>query len=158
MFKTSSSIEDAKDVSKEAIVVSLPHNYKGIIEVGDEILIHHNIFRDYYDQTGKLKHSRAFIYDNLYHAIEDEVFVVKKSGKWVANADFCFVEPHTEDTISILDVGNLPHTGTIYLSNTHKSKSPIGFTPESEYEVIIDGKMYYRMRDRDICIYERFEA
>lgn len=156
-FDTVTSIENAKDVSKEAIVVAVPLNYDGEIEVGDELIIHHNIFRDYYDQKGKMKHSRAYLYDDFYTAIPEEVFLYKKDGKWKPNLDFCFVEPIEEDEISILEGGFLPHTGRIYLSNKHKVKSPIGFTPDSEYEVWIDGKLYYRMRDVDICIYDRFE-
>jgi len=157
-FETVTSIENAKDVSQEAIVVAVPLNYNGEIEVGDDLIIHHNIFRDYYDQTGTMKHSRAFLFDNLYTAIPEEVFLYKKDGKWKPNLNFCFVTPILEDEISILEGGVLPHTGTIYLSNTHKCKSPIGFTPESEYEVWVDGKMYYKMSDNDICLYDRFEA
>lgn len=157
-FETVTSIENAKDVSKEAIIVTLPLNYHGDIEVGDEVIVHHNIFRDYYDQHGKMKHSRAFLYDSLYTVIPEELFLFKKNGKWQPNLNFCFVEPIEEDSISILDGGHLPHTGRVYLSNTHKSTSPIGFTPESEYEVWIDEKLYYRMRDTDVCIYERFTS
>jgi len=157
IFDTVTSIENAKDVSKEAIVVSLPLNYEGEVEVGDEVIIHHNIFRDYYDQNGNMKHSRAYLYDDFYTAIPEELFLYKKNGKWKANLDFCFIEPLEEDSISILEGGFLPHTGNVYLSNTHKPKSPIGFTPESEYEVYIDGKLYYKMSDRDVCIYDRFE-
>jgi hypothetical protein len=157
-FETVTSIENAKDVSKEAIIVALPLNYHGEIEVGDEVIVHHNIFRDYYNQRGIMKHSRAYLYDDLYTAIPEELFLYKKDGKWKANLNFCFVEPIEEDSISILEGGTLPHTGTIWLSNTHKVNEPIGFTPESEYEVWIDDKLYYRMRDIDVCIYDRFEV
>jgi len=156
VLETVASIENAKDVSKEAIVVAVPLSYHGEIEVGDELIIHHNIFRDYYDHGGKMKHSRAYLYDDLYTAIPEEVFLYKKRGEWVPNLDFCFVEPIEEDSISVMEGNFLPYTGKIYLSNTHKSKSVIGFTPESEYEVWIDEKLYYRMRDRDVCIYDRF--
>lgn len=157
-FETVTSIEDAKDVSKEGIVVALPLVYNGEIEIGDEVIIHHNIFRDYYDQKGVMKHSRAYLYEDLYTAIPEEVFLYKKNGKWKANLNVCFVKPITEDNISILEGGYLPHTGTIYLSNNHKCNSPIGFTPESEYEVWVDGVMYYKMTDVDICIFDRFEV
>lgn len=157
-FETVTSIEDAKDVSKEGIVVAVPLIYKGEIEVGDEVIIHHNIFRDYYDQTGKMKHSRAYLFDDLYTAIPEEVFLYKKNGKWKPNLNFCFIEPILEDEISILEGQTLPHTGKIYLSNNHKSNLPIGFTPESEYEVWVDGKMYYKMSDNDICLYDRFST
>jgi hypothetical protein len=158
VFETVTSIENAKDVSKEAIVVALPLNYTGEIEVGDELIIHHNIFRDYYGHSGKMKHSRAFLYDDFYTAIPEEVFLYKKNGEWKPNDGFCFIEPIEEDSISILEGGFLPFTGTVWLSNTHKTKKPIGFTPESEYEVWIGDKLYYRMRDVDVCIYDRFEV
>jgi len=154
---TSTSIENAKDVSKEGIVVALPLIYDGPIKVGDEVLIHHNIFREYYDQTGKLKYSRAFLYDDLFTAIPEEVFLYKEDGEWRPHLDFCFVKPIHEDSLSLLDNSQLQHTGTIFLSNEHTTKEPIGFTRESEYEIEIDGELYYRMRDNDICLYERFQ-
>ena len=39
------SIEDHKMVSRHAIVVSTPLAYCTDIKVGDEVVIHHNIFR-----------------------------------------------------------------------------------------------------------------
>jgi hypothetical protein len=157
VFSTVTSIEDAKDVSKEAIVVAVPMNYDGEIKAGDEVIIHHNIFRAYYNQRGKMTFSRAYIYDDLYHAIPEEVFLYKKDGKWKPNLDYCFVKPIEDDNISVLSGMKLPHTGTIFLSNEHKESSPIGFTPDSEYEVWVDNEMYYRMRDCDVCVYERFD-
>lgn len=152
------SIEDAKDVSKEAIITGLPLNYEGEIEVGDEVIIHHNIFRSYYDQTGQLKHSRAFMYDDMYVAIPEEVFLYKKNGEWKPNLDFCFVEPIEEDKrIFKIDGSFLPHTGKIFISNSHPKNEIVGFLPECEYEVLIDGKLYYRMRDKYICLYERLK-
>lgn len=104
---TSTSIEDAKDVSKEGIVVAVPLTYKGDIEVGDEVLIHHNIFREYYDQNGNIKYSRAFLYDDLFTAIPEELFLYKKDGKWHPHLDYCFVKPIHEDTLSLLDNSQL---------------------------------------------------
>jgi len=154
---TSTSIENAKDVSKKAIVVALPLVYNGERKVGDEVLIHHNIFRDYYNQKGKLKHSRAFLYDDKFTAIPEEVFLYKKDGEWIPHMDFCFVKPIFDDQFSELYQGQLQHTGTIFLSNEHPIGEDIGFTPESEYEVEVDGDVYYRMKDKDICLYERFK-
>jgi len=156
-FETVTSIEDAKDVSKEAIVVAVPLNYNGEIEVGDEVIIHHNIFRMYFDQRGEMKHSRAYLYDDKYHAIPEEVFLYKKGDEWKASDDSCFIEPLTEDWISILEGQQLPHTGIVFASNVHPKGMEVGFTPESEYEIWVDGKVYYRMRNIDVCVYERFE-
>jgi hypothetical protein len=156
-FKTTSSIEDAKDVSKEAIVVAVPLNYNGEIEAGDEVIIHHNIFRSYYNQKGKLTYSRAFLYDDYFQAIPEEVFLYKKEGKWKANDDFCFIEPVKGDAGKTL-AQELEHTGIVFVSNEHPKGMKIGFTKESEYEVWVDGKMYYRMRNVDVCIYYKEEV
>ena len=48
-----SSIESFKFINNVAIVISTPLVYKGNIEAGDTIIIHHNIFRRYYNQKGK---------------------------------------------------------------------------------------------------------
>lgn len=151
VFETVTSIEDAKDVSKEAIVVAVPMNYNGEIEVGDEVILHHNIFRSYYDQMGKMKYSRAHLYDDYFQCVPEELFLYKKD-KWKANDDFCFIEPVTVDEDSLLDQ-ELEHTGIVFISNEHPEGMRIGFTPESEYEVWVDGKLYYRMRDVDVCLY-----
>lgn len=147
-----SSVEDAKDVSKEAIVVAVPMNYNGDIEPGDEVIVHHNIFRSYYDVTGKLKVSRAHLYDDYFQAIPEELFLYKKNGEWKPNEDFCFVAPIKVDENNLLDQ-ELQHTGVVWASNEHKEGTRIGFTPDSEYEVWVDGLLLYRMRDSDICLY-----
>lgn len=152
VFETVSSIEDAKDVSKEAIVVSVPMNYTGEIEVGDEVIIHHNIFRSYYDVQGKLKVSRAHLYDDYFQVIPEELFLYKKDGQWKPNLDFCFVSPIKVSEEGLLEQ-ELQHTGVVWCSSEHKEGTRIGFTPESEYEVWVDNKLLYRMRNSDICLY-----
>ena len=47
-----SSIENHIFVSKKAVVVSTPAAYKTKIKVGDQVYIHHNILRRYYDVRG----------------------------------------------------------------------------------------------------------
>lgn len=152
VLETVSSIEDAKDVSKEAIVVGLPCNYKGEIEVGDEVIVHHNIFRAYYDVNGKLKYSRAHVFEDYFQVIPEELFLYRKNGQWKAFEEFCFIEPITKDTSSTMEQ-KLEHTGIVYKSNEHPEGTKIGFTPESEYEVWVDGNLYYRMRNSDVCLY-----
>jgi len=152
VFETVTSIEDAKDVSKEGVVVAVPMNYTGEIEVGDEVIIHHNIFRSYYNQHGKLTYARAHLYDDFFQAIPEEVFLYKKDGEWKANLNFCFITPVRVDEDSLLDQ-DLEHTGNVFVSNEHPKDMKIGFTPDSEYEVWVDDKMYYKMSDNDVCLY-----
>ena len=48
------SIENHRFISKKAVVVSTPAAYTTKINIGDELYIHHNVFRRWYDQKGNL--------------------------------------------------------------------------------------------------------
>ena len=60
------SIESFRHINKEAIVVSTPAAFNTGINVGDTILIHHNIFRRYYDIKGKEKNGSTYFKDDMY--------------------------------------------------------------------------------------------
>ncbi len=49
------NIESFKFINKLAKVISIPKAYSTAIKKGDEIVIHHNVFRRYYDIKGKEK-------------------------------------------------------------------------------------------------------
>ena len=51
------SIEDHQFVSKKALVVATPAAYTTEINIDDELYVHHNIFRRYYDMKGREKKS-----------------------------------------------------------------------------------------------------
>ena len=51
------SIENHRFVSKKAVVVSTPAAYTTKINVGDELYVHHNIFRRWYNMRGEEKNS-----------------------------------------------------------------------------------------------------
>jgi len=48
-FITSASEEDHKSSNRFATVKATPINYKGEIEVGDTLVVHHNVFKFYND-------------------------------------------------------------------------------------------------------------
>ena len=58
-------IEDHRFISKKAVVVSTPAAYTTKINIGDELYIHHNIFRRWYDQKGKERNSSTHFKDDL---------------------------------------------------------------------------------------------
>jgi len=49
------SIEDHNFVSRSAIVISVPKAFNTNIKPGDEIIVHHNVFRRFYDIQGNEK-------------------------------------------------------------------------------------------------------
>ena len=57
-------IESFKFVNNLAIVVEIPLEIETPIKKGDTILIHHNVFRTFYDMRGVKKKSRSFFKDD----------------------------------------------------------------------------------------------
>ena len=57
---TSVSQEDHISSNRQAEVVALPIAYKGPIKVGDTLIVHHNVFKFYYDMYGRQKSGKSF--------------------------------------------------------------------------------------------------
>lgn len=153
-----SSIEDAKYVSRMAVVFSVPLNYRGNIKKGDTVVIHHNIFRDYYNHNGKVSTSNDFIeYEGrgMFMVNPDLIYLYKSSSEWESNDDFCFVRPISEINDFTKTEKLVELKGEIVYSNQFSKGDVVGFTPHSEYEFTIDNEVLYRMRNSDICfLYE----
>jgi len=49
MMVVNTSIEDHRNVNRIGIIEALPLEYEGNIKIGDEVIVQHNIFRDYFD-------------------------------------------------------------------------------------------------------------
>ena len=64
---TNTSSEDYKSVSNEALVIATPTAFKTSIEPGDRIIIHHNVFRRFYDMRGNEKNSRSYNYSGIHY-------------------------------------------------------------------------------------------
>jgi len=149
---TASSIENAFDVNRVGIVIETPVGYSGSINIGDTVIVHHNIFRDYYSQNGDIKHSKEYLFDGMFIVGENEIFMYNQSNKWEANIDYCIVKPSNQQLIGEV----------VYSNNNLFIGKRMGFISESEYEMVIqEGKeevLYYRMKNSDICIeYEEFK-
>jgi hypothetical protein len=88
-FIINTSIEDHKFVSKKAVVVSTPSAYKTKINIGDEIYVHHNIFRRWYDQKGKERNSSTYFKDDLYFVSPGQIYMYNLKS----HLDYCFIKP-----------------------------------------------------------------
>lgn len=149
------SIEDAKYVSRIGIVLSVPLFYKGNIKEGDIVILHHNIFRDYYNQNGKVVSSFNYLnYENqdLFLVYEDLIYLYKSKDEWIPHLNYCFVRPiKTIDEITKLEkLDQLK--GKVVYSNDIDTGTLVGFLPESEYEFEINNEILYRMKTSDICL------
>ena len=154
-----SEISDHRYVSRNGIVLGLPKAEKTNIKIGDEVIVHHNVFRRWYDVRGVEKNGRAYYKEDKYFVRPDQIFLYKQNNKWIAPEGYCFVKPIISNNI-LLNEKEIPLRGIIKhvdknLKDIYK-EDLVGFTPSSEYEFIIDGERLYRVPTNSISIkYER---
>ena len=154
---TNSSIESFKHVNNIAEVVETPVAFATSIRKGDLIIVHHNVFRVFYDMKGIKKNSRSFLKDNLFFCAVDQVYLYKRKGTWKSFGDRCFVAPvKNKDLLSTDKVADL--IGILKIGNSSLEESGInpgdiiGFTPNSEWEFVVDNQIMYCMKSNDIVI------
>ncbi len=151
-------ISDHRYVSRVGIVLTTPKYEKTEIQVGDEVIVHHNVFRRFYDVKGVEKNSRSYYKENQYFIKLDQIFLYKRNNKWHAPKGYCFIKPIESN--NILLEKEVPLRGIIkYVDKQLKDINKndlVGFTPSSEYEFVVDGERLYRVLTNSISIkYER---
>jgi len=150
-FVTSVSQEDHKASNRFATVVETPINYDGPISIGDTLLVHHNVFKFFYDMKGREKSGRSFFKDDLFFIDNEQFFLYKKDSEWKAHGKYCFIKPVDAKESFIFKAGEEPLVGIIkYINKELESKGlkqgdAISFEPDSEYAFQVDGEKLYRM-------------
>ena len=154
-----SGIEDHRFISKKAVVVSTPAAYTTKINIGDELYIHHNIFRRWYDQKGKERNSSTHFKDDLYFVSLEQIYMYNLK----THLDYCFVKPLKNQSV-LENRKEQPNVGIVKYSN--KSLEALGitpgtlitFTPNSEFEFIIEGERLYCMKSNDIALTHEYQG
>ena len=145
-------------VNREAIVVSTPIIGNTDIKPGDIVVVHHNVFRRWHNQYGEEKNSRSYFNESTYFINHDQIFLYKRDKEWVAPKGYCFVKP-----LKAVDQFNIesekPLQGIVkYSDGTVKVNELVGFTPNSEYEFIVDGERLYRVLSKFITIKYEYQG
>ena len=86
-------LQNHQYVNRNGFVLSKPINEETNIEVGDEVIVHHNVFRRFYDIRGTEKNSSSYFTEDKYLCALDQVFLYKRNNKWYAPEGYCFVKP-----------------------------------------------------------------
>jgi co-chaperonin GroES (HSP10) len=150
-------IESFKSVNNTAEVVAIPLAFNTNIKVGDKIIIHHNVFRRFYDVKGKQKNSRAYFMEDLFFVDLDQIYMYGDYGNWKAFGDRCFVKPIKNIDQFKLDkeqrlIGILKYGNESLNKLEINPGDLIGYTPFGEFEFIIDNQRLYCMKSNDIVI------
>jgi hypothetical protein len=150
-------IESFKSVNNFAEVVATPLAYSTNIKVGDIVVIHHNVFRVFYDIRGNKKNSRSYFKDDLYFCELDQIYLYKNTGKWKTFGDRCFVKPIKNTSHLNVDkeqklIGILKYGNDSLEALKINEGDLVGYTPYGEFDFVIDGQRLYCMKSNDIVI------
>ena len=145
-------------VNREAVVISTPIVGDTDIKAGDTVIVHHNVFRRWHNVKGVEKNSRSYFNESTYFINHDQIFLYKRDNNWIAPKGYCFVKP-----LKAIDKFNIdqekPLQGVVkYSDGTVNVNELVGFTPNSEYEFIVDGERLYRVLSKFITIKYEYQG
>lgn len=165
-FIINTSLELAKYVNRLGVVLEIPTYYKGDIQKGDVVIVHHNVFRIYHDMKGRQTNSPEYFRDGVYIVSPSRVYMYRRSEEWIPHSNFCFVKPienKQEGIMYDLDKEE-KHTGILIYPNKelldkgYSKGDLIAFKKDSEYPFEIDGEKLYRMVTTDILLKLNYES
>tara|TARA_R110000772_G_scaffold224650_1_gene335293 strand:- start:138 stop:719 length:582 start_codon:yes stop_codon:yes gene_type:complete len=163
-FIVNSTIEDVSYINRVAKVLVAPPFT--ILQEGDEVITHHNIFRLRNDVNGNIAQSNYHLDGDKYFIPLTELFMYRRGGgDWVAIEPYCFVKPieqAKEDSFFDMSLEDDSYKGMVsrhgIISYPNKGLIEQGieagdtiiFSEYSEYEFYIEGELYYKMSTKDI--------
>jgi len=145
-------------VNREALVLSIPCAYKTDIKVGDKVIVHHNVFRRTHNMKGLGVNSRSYYKENQYFISPDQMYMHNNGGEWKTLPGWCFVKPLLSKDKFNQDK-EIPLMGIVkYTDGTVKKEELVGFSPDSEYEFVINGERLYRVYSKFITIKYEYQG
>jgi len=145
-------------VNRQATVISKPIIGDTDIDVGSDVILHHNVFRRWHNVKGIEKNSKSYFNENTYIVHPDQIFLYKKFWQWHSPKGFCWIKPiknknkysnsETQENIGIIK----------YTDGIFKVNDLVGFTPISNYEFVIDNELLYRVYTKFITIKYEYQG
>ena len=145
-------------INRNATVISTPIIGDTSIKTGDEVIVHHNVFRRWHNQHGIEKNSKSYFDEKTYIVTPDQIFLYKQNNNWSTTKGFCWVQPiKNKDKYSVNK--EQENVGIIkYSDGAFNTGDLVGFTPISTYEFIIDGEKLYRVYTKFITIKYEYQG
>ena len=149
------SIEEAEDVQRIGVVFSLPIHYKGDLAIGDEVVVHHNIFRTTLSDKGIPVQSTFHFMDDMYFVDNDMIYLKIRDGIVSSYNDNVFVLPIVEETLwegqkLVERQGIIKFSNEKLRSQGINEGDKIVFRKFCEYKFNIFNMELYKMQDKRI--------
>ena len=145
-------------VNRQATVVSKPIIGNTDIDIGSDVILHHNVFRRWHNVKGIEKNSKSYFNEDTYIVQPDQIFLYKKFWQWHSPKGFCWVKPiknkdkyansETQENVGIIK----------YTDGSFEVNELVGFTPISSYEFVIDNELLYRVYTKFITIKYEYQG
>ena len=157
ILNTEITERDYHFVNRIGEILSTPLLIKTPAKKGDKVILHHNVFRRWYDSHGQERNSASYIGEDKYVVSDDQIYAYKKNGKWECLPQYCFVKPLYKNNKWALRTDENLSGELVYLNEELEKLglykgSIVGFTPNSEYEFNVDGQKLYRVLSNQITI------
>jgi len=124
-------------VSREAIVKAIPTVGETDIQVGNKVIVHHNVFRRWHNVKGIEKNSRSYFDEETYLVASDQIFLYKRNNTWEPQKGYCFIKP-IKSTNKLNVDKEKPLIGIVkYSDGTVNEGDLIGFRPSSDFGLSI---------------------
>jgi hypothetical protein len=144
-------------INRLAKVIATPLLFQSPINVGDEVIVHHNIFRRWHDVKGIERNSRSYWEEDKYFACSDQIYLYKRNN-WTATPGYSFVKPIKSNNNLTSDIEK-PLVGVIkYTDGAFDLNTLVGFTPNSEFEFVIEDERLYRILNKFITIKYEYQG
>ena len=153
IVNASIDIKDYQYTNRIGVVVT-PSHHAPIVDAGDLVIVHHNVFRQYWGFSTHLRTSSSDLDDGTFAVNNESIYAYNKGDGWVCLNDTCFITPvEAPDTDLLLTLDKyLPNIGKVAYG------APMGlqegdtviFKPYSEHKYTIDDTLMYRMKHSDI--------
>jgi len=153
------NIEHHQFINKKAIVVSTPIAFNSPIKKGDIVYVHHNLFRRWYDQRGKERNSSTHFKEDMYFCNPLQIYMYNNKP----HLNYCFVKPIVDKSFLTISKEQ-EHFGILKYGNSFLKRLGIEpgelvvFTPNSEFEFIINNERLYCMKSNDIALTHEYEG
>ena len=141
-------------VNRLAKVIATPLLFQSPLNVGDEVIVHHNVFRRWHNMRGEEKNSRSYWKENKYIVSEDQIYLYNNK----AMPGYSFVKP-IKSTDEFNNETEKPLIGIVkYSDGTFNKEELVGFKPSMEYEFIINEERLYRVMNKFITIKYEYQG
>ena len=144
-------------VNRWARVVATPLLFSSPINVGDEVIVHHNVFRRWHDVKGREKNSRSYWKEDKYIISQEQIYLYKNKD-WIASPGYSLIKPlKSNDKFNVQE--EKPFVGIIkYSDGTFKKGELVGFRPGINCEDFIEGERLYRVMNNFITIKYEYQG